>query len=106
MTYHISEKKNYAMTREEAFKFLRNVRKQPGGKLYFYVRVRTELPILEIENRVFPGYATVDISRPQAIEFADNLLPEALEKRGAAIQIECHKYSFYEDEPINTAIYL
>ena len=88
MIYHEAAK--LILTTKEAQHILKRIKAPKGKKVYFGVRVNTELPIPEKDGRCFPGMAIVELSRKQAIKLAGDLLGEVLEGRGGRLRLEVH----------------
>lgn len=72
--------KHYCTT-EEAIKFI----KRRGWNIRVCASV--ELPLADDPNRCFPGYASIAVTRKDAIGFVRSVL-DGFEKRGARIRVE------------------
>lgn len=70
---------------------LRIVKRQPA-KTRFCVRTSFEIPIPESDNRCFPGYALVRITRPEAIKLVSKAIEGSFENRGGRIRLEEQTY--------------
>lgn len=80
----------FLCTVTEAKKIIRNA----PARTDFHIWFRTELPIVDSENKVFPGLALVTITRKAALDAVDSALGKILEGRGGRISVSVRTHEF------------
>lgn len=83
-----SDEMKWELTGAEAAKMIRNA---PAGSR-FRVSVRIELPIVDKPDRIFPGMASVSVSRKEMARIAQSMVKN-FEDRGGRVPLRMTVYT-------------